>query len=188
MMIGSMVNFEALIFFLGHAHSTMCGRFNYVDAVPRSMLPSSISISSTSCLCEDVAWPSFTFMVAASTLSWLMLLPLVLLLLLLQPFSTLWLFVSLPALAFPQLLLFQLGDAQLGIILFLLCFHLLQLYQIQGTPFWRPCLQDSEDGIVGGYKWKLRPLLHCILMCPNVHIMHVGFKLYKTLQTIVHHR
>lgn len=67
MMIRSMVNFEALIFLLGPAHSMLLGHFNYVDAVPRSALPSSVFVSSTSCPYEDVVWPSFSFVVATST-------------------------------------------------------------------------------------------------------------------------
>lgn len=63
--IWSMANLEALTFFLGPNLSTMRGHFNYVDVALGSMLPSSISVFSASCL-EHISWPSSTCDVATS--------------------------------------------------------------------------------------------------------------------------
>jgi len=60
-----MANFEALTFLLGLDLFAMHGHFSCVAAAPGSVLPSAISISSTS-YPEDVSWPSSTCVFATS--------------------------------------------------------------------------------------------------------------------------
>lgn len=93
-----MAIFEALTFFLGPNLSTMRGHLSYVDMVPGSALPSTIYMSSTSCL-EDATWPSFPYNLQPM-LS-------MLLLLILWPSSTPWIPMPLHGLPLPQLPLFR---------------------------------------------------------------------------------
>ena len=60
-----MANFEALTFFFGPVLSIVCGCLCCVDVVPRSVLPSTFSTSSSSYPCEDVACSSSAFAVAS---------------------------------------------------------------------------------------------------------------------------
>lgn len=120
--IGSIPNFKALTFFLGTDISTICWHFNYVDVAPRSMLPSIVYVSSTSCP-EDVAWPRC---MCCCYLYFLQYYYFFCKLLLLRGF--LCQFSRCPYLSCYFLFspfLCQLGDARLGIVLFLLCYHLL---------------------------------------------------------------
>lgn len=59
-----MDNFGALTFFLGPNLSVIRSHFDCVDAAPRFMLPSAISISFASCP-KEVGWPSSTYVVAS---------------------------------------------------------------------------------------------------------------------------
>lgn len=65
--IGLMASFEALTFFLGLDLFVMHGHLICVDTVPGSILSFSIYVPSAS-YPEDVAWPSSTCTVVASTL------------------------------------------------------------------------------------------------------------------------
>jgi len=61
-----MASFDALIFFPGPNVSMMHSHLICVDTILKSMLPSAISVSSSS-YPKDITWPSSTCTIAAST-------------------------------------------------------------------------------------------------------------------------